>query len=378
MRPRSSEEEHRAATPLELLFDLCFVVAVAQAAASLHHAESEAHIGSGLIGYVMVFFAIWWAWMNFTWFASAYDTDDVPYRLTTLVIIAGVLIMAAGVPHAFAEKDFTIPTIGYAVMRLGMVALWLRAAAGHPAGRACALKYAGGIALVQAAWLARLALPEQIGVPAFGVLALAELAVPVWAERGTRTDWHAGHIAERYGLLTLIMLGESVLAATLAIQEGVDTGEASAAELLTIGFSGMVIVFAMWWLYFEHPASDILAAGNRVAFPWGYGHFFVFSSIAAVGAGLAVSVDADLHRAHLGPAAVGLVVAVPVAVYLLSVWLVHIRPHRPGPAVTAGFPAAAALALAAAFTPVPLPVIAAILAGLVAVVLAASYRQARG
>src|SRR6187402_3508026 len=79
MRARSPHEPHRAATPLELLFDLVFVVAIAQAAAGLHHSIAEAHVLAGLAGYLMVFFAIWWAWMNFTWFASAYDCDDVPY-----------------------------------------------------------------------------------------------------------------------------------------------------------------------------------------------------------------------------------------------------------------------------------------------------------
>ena len=85
----------RAATPLELLFDLCFVVAVAQAADRLHHALVQGHIADGVVSQGSVYFAIWWAWMNFTWFAPAYDTDDVPYRLLTLLQIGGVL-MAAG------------------------------------------------------------------------------------------------------------------------------------------------------------------------------------------------------------------------------------------------------------------------------------------
>ena len=103
-RPRPVDEEHRVATPLELLFDLTFVVAVAQVAAELAHGIAEDHVGDGLLGYLMVFFAIWWAWMNFTWFASAYDTDDVPYRLLTLVQMAGVLVLAAGIPDAFGSQ----------------------------------------------------------------------------------------------------------------------------------------------------------------------------------------------------------------------------------------------------------------------------------
>ena len=106
MRARRADERHRASTPLELLFDLCFVVAVAQAAAELHHAVAEDHLDVGLLGYVTVFFAIWWAWINFSWFATTFDTDDVPYRLTTLVQIAGGLVLAAGVTPAFEGQNF--------------------------------------------------------------------------------------------------------------------------------------------------------------------------------------------------------------------------------------------------------------------------------
>ena len=98
MVARDTEESHRASTPLELLFDLCFVVAVSQAARELNNDLVAHHIGSGIVGYGLVFFAVWWAWVNFTWFASAYDTDDAAFRLTTMVQIVGVLILAAGVP----------------------------------------------------------------------------------------------------------------------------------------------------------------------------------------------------------------------------------------------------------------------------------------
>ena len=147
MRSRSPEEEHRAATPLELFFDLVFVVAVAQAASRLHHGVAEAHVAESIISYMMAFFAIWWAWMNFTWFASAYDTDDVPYRLAVFVQITGALIMAAGVPRAFDEHDFSIATLGYVVMRLALVGQWLRAARSDPPRRATAYRFALGVTL---------------------------------------------------------------------------------------------------------------------------------------------------------------------------------------------------------------------------------------
>ncbi|MFC4536696.1 low temperature requirement protein A [Sphaerisporangium dianthi] len=370
MTGRDPSEGHRAATPLELLFDLCFVVAVAQAAAELHHALAEGHAGSGVVAYAMVFFAIWWAWMNFTWFASAYDTDDVLYRLLALAQIAGVLILAAGVPRAFELKDFALVTLGYVVMRLAMVGLWIRAAVEDPAGRAVARRYAIGITAVQAGWVARLALADSVGPAGFLVMVVAELAVPLWAERFRGTTWHSGHIAERYGLLTLIVLGESVLSATLAIQAGLDRGIAT-GKLLSVAFSGMLIVFAMWWLYFARPAHRILTS-NRAAFPWGYGHYLIFASAAAVGAGLAVSADHETGQAHVGTVAASASVAVPVAVFLFSVWLVHVRPHRPGRLVDTAFLAGALLVLATPLTSVALPLIALITASLVAVGVVAS------
>src|SRR5688572_5001703 len=118
MLPRSKDEAHRASTPLELFFDLVFVVAIAQAGAALHHGFAEGHITESIFSYLAVFFAIWWAWLNFTWFASAYDCDDVPYRLATFIQITGALIIAAGVPQAFEHADYGIVVVGYVVMRL--------------------------------------------------------------------------------------------------------------------------------------------------------------------------------------------------------------------------------------------------------------------
>ncbi|MEV0677714.1 low temperature requirement protein A [Actinosynnema sp. NPDC050436] len=364
MTARRSDEEHRVATPLELLFDLSFVVAVASAAANLHHALAEDHVGHGVAGYLTVFFAIWWAWLNFTWFASAYDTDDVPYRLTTLVQVAGVLVVAAGVPRAFDRADFTVITAGYVIMRLAMVVQWLRAARSDPEHRSCARRYALGITVVQVGWVARLWLPDSAFWVGFLVLVVAELAVPAWAERVGRTTWHPHHIAERYGLFTLIVLGESILAATNAISSALDAGHASGA-LLSLAGAGLVIVFSLWWLYFDHPAHGI-ETSMRVSLTWGYGHYLVFASVAAVGAGLAVAVDHDLHAAHLSASAAGMATALPVAVFLLVVWYLQVRPAHRGP-VGWVFPVAAALALAAPFTPVPVHAVAVVLAALVAV-----------
>ena len=81
---RDIHEAHRVATPLELLFDLVFVVAIAQSASLLHHGIVAHHTGQALVGFVIAFGAIWWAWMNYTWFASAYDDDTPAFRILTM------------------------------------------------------------------------------------------------------------------------------------------------------------------------------------------------------------------------------------------------------------------------------------------------------
>jgi low temperature requirement protein LtrA len=363
LRARDPQETQRTATPLELFFDLVFVVAVAQAASSLHHAIVEGHPWSGAIGYSMVFFALWWAWMNWTWFASAFDNDDTLYRLVTFVQMFGALVVAAGVSEAF-DGRFGVAVAGYVIMRLAQVSQWLRAARANPPWRATALRYAAGITLVQALWVARLAVQGTWSGVAFVVLVVAELAVPWWAERARITPWHPHHIAERYVLLTLIVLGEAVLASTQAVRSAL-AGGAGLGTLVAVGLSGFVVVCSMWWLYTARPAHRYLR-GSREAFSWGYGHYFVFSSIAAFGAGLAALVDAKTGRLeHPDPAVIAAAVAVPVVGFLLSVWAIHVRPQRPGALCSACFLTAALLAAATPLTAAPLELLAVILAATV-------------
>ena len=327
MRPRSPHEPHRAATPLELLFDLVFVVAIAQAAAAFHHSISEAHTAEGLIGFLTVFFGIWWAWMNFTWFASAYDSDDVPYRLAVFLQITGALIFAAGVKQMFATHDFNIATIvGYVIMRLAQVGQWVRAGLADPEHRATAFRYAIGVTLCQVAWIVAYLGPPSWAMLSFLVVGPAELLTPVWAERARVTTWHPHHICERYGLFTIIVLGESILAATIAVQAALESGERF-ATLSPIIIGGLVIVYAMWWLYFYRPVHDLLRHDHlRRAFVWGYGHFIVFAAAAGVGAGLSAAVDVVSQHAAIGAFGAGMAVAIPVALYVGALWFVHYRP----------------------------------------------------
>jgi low temperature requirement protein LtrA len=330
MAGRDPDEAHRAATPLELLFDLCFVVAVAQAATFLHHDLAEGEIAHGVLSYLVVFFTIWWPWMNFTWFASAYDTDDVQYRLLTFVQIAGVLVVAAGVPRAFEDLDFTVMVVGYVIMRIALVAQWLRAAREDPHHRRVALRFAVGIGLLQVGWVLRLVVGwSEVGYLTFIVLGLLELAVPYWAERsGPMTPWHPGHIVERYGLFTIIVLGECILATMTATQAAFDAG-GRLGPLLAVAAGGLILVFALWWSYFKHDPDVSRRRPLGAMIAWGYGHYFVFAAVAALGAGLQVAADTTHDATTLTPAVAALTVAVPVAVYLVALAFLHAR--RTGP-----------------------------------------------
>ena len=263
LSPRDPHEEHRVSTPLELLTDLCFVVAVAQASAGLHHAIAEDHVAHGVISFLLAFFAIWWTWLNFTWFASAYDNDDVIYRLLTIVQIVGVLVLAAGIPGIF-EGNFVLPVLGYVIMRIALVVQWLRASRGDPRTRRTCQRYAIGLVVVQLLWIALLVVPHELQLVFFALLALLDLAVPVWAERTGETPWHPEHIADRYAAFYIIVLGESILAATLAIQGAwTDLGHAAGALVVLVG--GVLIVFGMWWLYFARNAGEVLSGCARTA-----------------------------------------------------------------------------------------------------------------
>ncbi|MEU8973962.1 low temperature requirement protein A [Streptomyces monashensis] len=345
---RGRDEAHRVSSPLELLFDLCFVVAIAQAGAQLVHAVAEGHAGGGILNYAMLFFAIWWAWMNFTWFASAYDNDDALYRVVTLVQIAGVLVLAAGVSQAFQHHDYLAVWLGYLIMRLAMAAQWLRAArAATGAERTMALRYACGVLLCQVGWTGLVVLPGPARPWVFLVMAIAEMCVPLYAEKSDTTAWHPHHIAERYGLFTIIVLGETISAATVAVKSAVDEHSAL-AELLPIAAGGLLIVFSAWWIYFVVPIHGHLRS-NRQAFLWGYGHYLIFASAAAIGAGLEVAVEQAVGKTRISTLAASAAVTLPTALYLLTVWALHSRHFKVGIAQQLVLPVTALLMICCTF-----------------------------
>ena len=349
LSPRDPQEGHRTATPLELFADLCYVVAVAQAALTLHHEIVDGHAGEGLVYFAMAFFAIWWAWLNFAWFNSAYDPDDTLHRLLTLLQIFGSLVLAAGIPRIF-DADFTLGVIGYVIMRIGLVLMWLRAASGDPERRATAKRYAYGLLTVQAAWVAALLFTGgDLPVWLFVVLAAADFAVPWFAEKTGNTPWHPHHIAERYGLFFIIVLGETILSVALALQIALDKDDPPAA-LASVIAGGVLITFCAWWLYFNRDDSEVLT-GNDVGFVWGFGHYVIFGSVAAFGAGLAARVEYYEERAEVSDIVSSAFVSVPVGAFLAASWFICVRLHETSVRTAAPFAAAIVASVALIWVP---------------------------
>nr|WP_314845576.1 low temperature requirement protein A [uncultured Microbacterium sp.] len=365
MLPRDPAQPHRTASTLELFFDLVFVVAVSIASEQLHHALGHGDFLHGIGSYVMVFFAVWWAWMNFTWFATSFDTDDWLYRVTTIVQMGGVLVLAAGIPAAFEEGDFTVPVIGYIVMRVAMIAQWLRASRGAGELRSATRRYALGIGAVQVLWVLFLLIPSgPAQIVAFVAFAAIEMSVPVFAEYRRQTPWHAHHITERYGLFTLIVLGESLLASANAI---IDAGHEleSFVPLISISVLTLVVTASLWWIYFWPPHHRVITTFAR-SLRYGYSHYLVFAAAAAFSAGIEVEIDLLTGESHLPSVVASLTVTIPIAVFLLAIWWIAIRENADR-VVNTAVPLGAVLVLFDPLLPIPVAITAVVLVAVVAV-----------
>ena len=374
MGGRDPHEQHRAATPLELFFDLTFVIAFGVAGSQFAHEIAEAHFGAGLLGFSFTMFAVIWAWINFTWFASAYDTDDWVFRVVTMVQLLGVLILAMGIEplfHSLVEGDHVDNAVivgGYVIMRLALVFQWLRAARQDPARRQTCLRYATYLGAVQLGWIAVLLIQADVPTTIMMTVPLyvLEMATPYAAERTMRTPWHAHHIAERYGLLAIIALGECLIGAIETLR-AIVANHGWSVDAALVGFGGTALAFAMWWIYFILPAGRALHLQRHRSFFFGYGHIPIFAAIAATGAGLHVAAYFIDHEAHISAAVAVASIAIPVAIFkasLTAMFSIMICVDRTVIAVAAGVLAALAgsVGLAAAGVPVPVCLLVIVLA----------------
>jgi low temperature requirement protein LtrA len=323
-RGRDPNEEHRVTTPLELLYDLTIVVAFGTAADQLAHFIAEDHVWAGVGGFAFASFAVSWAWLNYSWFASAYDTDDWVFRLATMVQMVGVIVLSLGLPQMFASIDHGgtlnngVMVAGYVVMRVSLVFLWLMVARHDPARAPAARTYVAVIGTAQVGWIALAIADLPIGTTfaLLSVLLAVELVGPWVAEQRSPTPWHPHHIAERYSLLVIITLGEVILG-TVAALNAVVHGEAGwSVDAALLAVAGVGLAFGCWWTYFAVPWAEVLVQHRQRGWPFGYGHLFLFAPLAAMGAGLHVAALMLEDKAEIGPTGVVLSVAIPFSIYV--------------------------------------------------------------
>jgi low temperature requirement protein LtrA len=232
------------------------------------------------------------------------------------------------------------------------------------------------IGIAQVGWVvvAVLGLPIVTTFALLSGLVVLEFVEPFVAERRVSTPWHAHHIAERYGLLVIITLGEVILG-TVASLNAVVHGEAGwTVDAALVAIAGVGLTFGCWRMYFAVPWAEPLVRHRKRGFPFGYGHLPIFGALAAMGAGLHVAAYSLENAAKIDATGTVLSVAIPVAVYVAMLYALYSVLMRAGNPFHLGLLAVTAamlilsVVLAAVGVNMPLCLIALALASAVSVV----------
>jgi low temperature requirement protein LtrA len=203
-------------------------------------------------------------------------------------------------------------------MRVALFALWWQVSREDPEHAPAARSYLVMVGLAQVGWVALAVVAPPLGA-ALGVcvvLVLFELAGPFLSERKASTPWNPVHIAERYGLLVIITLGEVIIGTVAAINALVHGEAGWSVDAALLAVAGVGLTLGCWWMYFSVPWSEPLVRHRERGFAFGYGHLVIFGALAAIGAGLQVAAFALAHEAKIGATATVLSVATPIAVYV--------------------------------------------------------------
>jgi low temperature requirement protein LtrA len=261
LRSGQEAETERHATWLELFHDLVFVAAVAQLATSL----GQDYSWTGMLRFSLLFVPVWWAWVGHTFYLSRFDTEDAGHRFLTLAQMTAAASLAVHVPGALGPTSAGF-ALSYAAARFLLVAEYLRAGRHIPVVRPLTYRYSIGFGAAASLW----ALSVLVPLPwRFGVW-LAALAVdfltPLTAgQLHVRFPPHLMHLPERFGLFTIIVIGEAVVSVVFGI------GKSGLTPLSgTAGFMGLLIAFALWWGYFEGAKGAAVRALSASRHMWRY------------------------------------------------------------------------------------------------------------
>jgi low temperature requirement protein LtrA len=243
-------------TPLELFFDLVFVLAITQCTALMAEEPTWTGVGKG----VLVLGVLWWSWVGYAWLTSVLDPEEGGVRIAMFAAMAALLVAALCVPDAFGDDAFLFAA-AYGVVRGAQLALYILASRDDPALRQSVLGLTGGSAVGVGLLLAASATDGWLQGALWALALLLDMAEPFFfGSEGWRLD-HPSHFAERHSLIVIIALGESIVAIGVGAGTGVDAGVVAAATL------GIAVAAAIWWLYFDVIA--MLAERSLVSMPAG-------------------------------------------------------------------------------------------------------------
>ncbi|AFY44287.1 low temperature requirement protein A [Nostoc sp. PCC 7107] len=284
-RLRIGEEdsaEERRATWLELFYDLVFVVAVSQVA---HNLKEDISL-SGLLGFVVLFIPIWWSWIGTTFYANRFDSDDVVHRLLVGVQMLTAAGMAVNIHHGLGESSSGF-ALAYALGRAVLVVEYVRAGIHIPSARPLTTRYAIGFAIASLIWLGSAFFPIPWRFGLWGVGIVIDFGTPLTARKhqiGLLP--HASHLPERFGLFTIIVLGEAII----AVVNGVSAQKWQVLTVISAIF-GLMIAFSWWWVYFDNlggtPIETARTKGKvGTVNIWLYTHLPLVIGIAATGVGV--------------------------------------------------------------------------------------------
>ncbi len=271
------KSESRRASWLELFFDLIFVAAVSQVGVPLGQ-DYSIH---GLVRYSLMFLLIWWAWFGHTMYSTRFDADDVVHRLLTLVQVFAAAAMAANAKQDLADRDSAGFGAAYAVQRVVLVVQYLRARR-EPKTRRLATIYAAGFGVAAIVWTVAAVVPPPLRFWLWAAALLIDLSTPLITMRHTQTvPPHPEHLPERFGLFTIILLGESVA----AVMRGMESQESWPVSAAISAFTGFALVFGLWWWYFDVARGaeerPLRSARDTLLFQvWSHAHFPLYLSIA--------------------------------------------------------------------------------------------------
>ncbi len=236
-------------TPLELFFDLVFVLAITQCTA-LMAAEPT---WTGLAKGVVVLAVLWWSWTGYAWLTSVVDPEEGSVRIAMFAAMAALLVVALCVPGAFGESAFLF-ACAYGVVRAAHIALFLLASRDDSALHESVVRLGGSSAL-GVGLLVTASFTDGVAQGALWAVALLlDMGGPyVFGAEGWKLV--PGHFAERHGLIVIIALGESIVAIGVGVGGGLSAGQGAAAVV------GIGLAAAMWWLYFDVVA---LVAARRL------------------------------------------------------------------------------------------------------------------